>query len=246
MAEPKVRKSHDDVLSFLDDLDSYSAAAPRSGAPAPAPGSRGGPSPSAHPPASQPEDAQSVLDFLDEITQRSSTPTASIATKKPTLTSNSRPLSRAESKGNLTGAKTAVSDVAGRKSTESTRSARSVRGPVPTSAINPVFPDPAQAAAPAAPAAAEPAAGGWGWGSVFKQASSVLQQAKTVAEHARTAAEGSDLVKNLNQNIHYTVAGAAGQGEHAKKWGEGVLNYVKANGIEQLGTLTALAAGVRY
>ncbi|POW17793.1 hypothetical protein PSHT_06233 [Puccinia striiformis] len=83
MAEPKQRAAHDQVLSILDDLDSFT--------PPPKPQSNITSSSNNN---NSSGDAQSVLDFIDEITQRSSTPTPSINTKS---LNPSRPVSRVPS-----------------------------------------------------------------------------------------------------------------------------------------------------
>lgn len=214
MTEPtKPASARDDVLSFLDDLDSF----------APVPGtssttltkSTAGlpnqdsthlkPTPSNSIPKN--EDAQSVLDFLDEITQRSSTPTASIQTKKLTTSnSNTRSLSRKPS---------------------ATSIQTSSNGPSGSQSIEPPISSPA------------PASSGWGWGSVLKQATStVYNQAKTAAGQVQSVvgdpSMSSHLVKHLNSGLQNQLSG---QTETARKWKEGVMEYVKASGIDQLGQL---------
>ncbi|KAI9620687.1 hypothetical protein KEM48_008036 [Puccinia striiformis f. sp. tritici PST-130] len=87
MAEPKQRAAHDQVLSILDDLDSFT--------PPPKPQSNITSSSNNN---NSSGDAQSVLDFIDEITQRSSTPTPSINTKS---LNPSRPVSRVPSTSSL-------------------------------------------------------------------------------------------------------------------------------------------------
>ncbi|KAG6866817.1 hypothetical protein C0991_008753 [Blastosporella zonata] len=60
-----------------------------------------------------------------------------------------------------------------------------------------------------------PSAGGaWGWGSVWSTASAAIQQAKTVVD---------EQVKALPHN------------EHARKWGEGVIEYAKAAQLDKIG-----------
>ncbi|KAG7099485.1 hypothetical protein E1B28_001332 [Marasmius oreades] len=56
--------------------------------------------------------------------------------------------------------------------------------------------------------------GAWGWGSVWNTASVALQQARSVVD---------EQVKNLPNN------------EHAKKWGEGMIEYAKNAKIDKLG-----------
>ena len=86
-------------------------------------------------------------------------------------------------------------------------------GHVPTSSSGL---SPSQAAASkndGATKANEPSGGGWGWGSVWSSASTVLAQARNVVE---------EQVKTLPS-------------EPAKKWGEGVMTYVKATQLDKLG-----------
>lgn len=226
--QPKPLSSRQDVLSFLDDLDSFtpttkpptpSTTGTGSGAGAnpssPNDAQKLNPNPNNLPSsgsASKPEDAQSVLDFLDEITQRSSTPTASIQTKK--LNSLPHPLSRKPSSSSLTSPGPNPTTQA-RKSTDSTR---------------PTPPEPASVPASSG------GGGGWGWGSVLKQATSnVLNQAINAAGQVQSVvgdpSKSSDLVKHLNENLQTQFTG---QTETARKWKEGVMGYVKASGIDQL------------
>ncbi|KAI0961253.1 hypothetical protein AcW1_000386 [Taiwanofungus camphoratus] len=58
------------------------------------------------------------------------------------------------------------------------------------------------------------AAGGWGWGNVWSSASAAIQQARSVVD---------EQVKNLPKN------------EHARKWGEGVLEYARSAQLDKLG-----------
>ncbi|PLW05248.1 hypothetical protein PCANC_26890 [Puccinia coronata f. sp. avenae] len=222
MAESsKPRPSHDQVLSILDDLDSF-AAVPTTTTNAAnltknlkIQPSGTGSTKNSNNAAGNPGDAQSVLDFIDEITQRSSTPTASIATKK---LSSSRPVSRKPSSSSI-----------GRRSMES-------RPPEPEQAAQ-AGSSPTSSSAAAAAAAAAPSSSSWGWGSVLKHAtSSVLSQAKSAAGQVQSVvsdpAKSSEIVKSFNSNLHTQLSG---QSEAAKKWKEGVMGYVKASGIDQLG-----------
>ncbi|GAA5911023.1 hypothetical protein JCM8208_003960 [Rhodotorula glutinis] len=188
-------RNRDDVLQFLDSLDTYSnAPAPSKPPPASASstlprstsnhsalgsstsGTR--PAAAAHPPAqgsatagANAKEAQSVLDFLDEITQRSSTPTTATQPrpldKKPSVPAS---LGRSTSRNNLSGtaagtaAAAAASGAAAapRRSTDSVRSVRSggtaaggasVASPRSAAARTPASAS-AAATAPAAPAQA--------------------------------------------------------------------------------------------
>jgi len=58
--------------------------------------------------------------------------------------------------------------------------------------------------------------GSWGWGSVWTSASAAIQQAKTVVD---------EQVKNLPQ------------ADQAKKWSEGMMDYVKNAQLDKLGGL---------
>lgn len=62
------------------------------------------------------------------------------------------------------------------------------------------------------------AAGGWGWGSVWNTASTVIAQAKTVVD---------EQVKHLPN-------------EQAKKWGGGMMEYVKNAQLDKLGSLDSI------
>lgn len=77
--------------------------------------------------------------------------------------------------------------------------------------------DPTSDTAAASTSGTSPAQGaGWGWGSVWNTASAALAQAKEKVD---------EQVKNLEQN------------EQAKKWGEGMMSYVKQAQLDKLGKL---------
>ncbi|KAG8966654.1 hypothetical protein FRC05_002456 [Tulasnella sp. 425] len=81
--------------------------------------------------------------------------------------------------------------------------------------------DPASDTAAASTSGAAPATGaGWGWGSVWNTASAALAQAKEKVD---------EQVKNLEQN------------EQAKKWGEGMMSYVKQAQLDKLGIINVVA-----
>ncbi|KAI0336076.1 hypothetical protein GY45DRAFT_1291736 [Cubamyces sp. BRFM 1775] len=189
----KSKSKQQEALQFLDDLDNLAppADAPSSAAPA------------AQPPT---EGEAEVFAFIDEITQKSSEPPRSASVHID------RPLSRA-------GTPTV------RKSTERVKVGTPtplLPGSVPLSRTESSSSRVSVASTkqPEAPrqdsqaASAAPAAGGWGWGSVWSTASSALQQAKSVVD---------EQVKNLPKN------------EQARKWGEGVLEYAKAAQLDKLG-----------
>jgi hypothetical protein len=205
------RSHREDVLQFLDNLDSFEGdpkadsnttgnaqAGERTKA-----GSKASTS-SGAPPASG-EDAQSVLDFLDEIvTSRDRKPNPSLASnsgskRPPSVASASAAgatsgISRSSSRTTLRDATGASSG--NRKSTDSVRGSSYLTPSTPVNA--PASANAGSTAAQAAeklqeaplparsetPAAAT-AGGGWGWGSVWSQASTVIQQARTVAEEVR-------------------------------------------------------------
>ncbi|KAL8291707.1 hypothetical protein RQP46_001965 [Phenoliferia psychrophenolica] len=244
--ESKPRSSRDDVLSFLDSLDSYSTPTPSKAAPG-SPSSAaqttagtpaGAPSPASGgaPPVASAEEAQSVLDFLDEITQRSSTPTATVKAADPQhllakKSSHPAGLSRSTSKSNL-GASTGPG--ASRRSGESTRSRTSTDSPGPGESSRAEQQQQQQAA---------PAEGGWGWSSVWSQASSVVQQASVIAQQARNVAEEQVKTASTNaaglaggiEGIRGGVMKALGENEQAKKWSEGVIEYARGAHLDQLG-----------
>ncbi|CEQ39079.1 SPOSA6832_00582 [Sporobolomyces salmonicolor] len=226
--------NRDDVLQFLDSLDAYSGTPPKPSSASTVPRSASsstlpakGPPSSTVPPSSSTTaisapgnaaEAQSVLDFLDEITQRSSTPTTSVKPGEAGARS-SLPggLSRSASRNNLAGGSPAVGAAAPpRRSTDSVRSQR---------------------------IAAPSAQGGWGWSSVWSSASNVVQQASHVVQQARTVAE--EQVKTATQSSGGIAGGlgglgeglmkALGENEQAKKWSEGVMGLAKGAHLDQLG-----------
>ncbi|GAA6021975.1 hypothetical protein JCM11491_000314 [Sporobolomyces phaffii] len=184
------RSNRDDVLQFLDSLDAYSGQPNPAGAgqapPAPAHASSGLPRSSStssslvaqsHPPSasgvSQPppksaQEAQSVLDFLDEITSKTTSPPppprTSTDRRPPSSSSAAAPnpaggMRTATSRSNLSqiaqGASTTSPAAASRKSTDSVRSQRSATTPASTSspaaAVNRTLPTFASTATAAGP-----------------------------------------------------------------------------------------------
>ena len=181
-------------------------------------------------------EAQSVLDFLDEITQRSSTPTAAVP-PKPLAGSPAGaraapgPISRSSSRSQL--AQAAAAGIPARRSTDSQRAPASP-SPRPVSS-------PAAGAADKAPEAA--AGGGWGWGSVFATATAAVQVASSVAAQARTVAEEQLSSAQQHAAQYGGVSGvgeglmkALGENEQAKKWGTGVMEYARGAHLDQLGS----------
>lgn len=208
-------------MDFLDSLDSYSTPEAKTSATsasyssdlaAPVPTGTALVTPNS-------EDAQSVLDFLDEITQRSSAPTPPI-----------NPLTRRESRTNVLSAAVATP----RRSGESSRS-------VVTPKLEAATLPESTSGKSAAPVVAE-AEGGWGWGSVWSQATNVVQQASQIAQQARTAAEEQVRAAQTNAAGLGGIGGlsegfmkALGENEQAKKWSEGVMEYAKGAHLDQLG-----------
>ena len=191
------RSHREDVLHFLDDLDSFDApAAASAGVPsqikanggASTPKSSTGASttastaaPSGGASAGGSEDPQSVLDFLDEIvTRRAPTASSSVSSnpkKAGTLNAASAGnISRSGSRGTM-------------RDKASYLTPRDQLSPSPSAAATTAATTGTSTAAlaaeklEAAPSIAQSeSAGGWGWGSVWSQASNMVQQARTVAE----------------------------------------------------------------
>lgn len=224
------------VLQFLDTLDSYSAPPAASGANLSAATDT---LVTTKPPVSNPENAQSVLDFLDEITQRSSTPTATV---QPSPRRAVTPLSSSITPGpSTTLSRSSSGSLAGipRRSGESLRTRPSVTAsPAPAEPIAAPAPVTVEQLS-AAPAAAE---GGWGssWSSVWTSATTIVQQARTVAEEqVKTAANASSITAGIG-GIGEGLMKALGENEQAKKFGEGVISYAKAAHLDKLGACDRL------
>lgn len=199
----KSKSKQQEALQFLDDLDNL----------APPSASGGAPLPSSTQPAGSTEGEAEVFAFIDEITQKSSEPSARSSAHID------RPLSRA-------GTPTV------RKSTERVK----VGTPAPllpgapplsrtessSSRVNVGLSSRIDSSTPAQEAqtltsAPLPGGGGWGWGSVWSTASTAFQQARSVVD---------EQVKNLPKN------------EQARKWGEGMLEYAKNAQLDKLGAFT--------
>ena len=175
----KSKSKQEEALQLLDQLDSLSTApvarSPGRASTDSARQSAGEPPP---PPNSAPnEDAADVLQFIDEITQKSSEPT--------------RTASRA---GTPTGTV--------RRTTERIR----VGSPAPslharegTSASATAAP--VRKASPEAAQAQTQGQGGWGWGSVWTSASAALQQAKSAVEENVKALPNNEQAKKWSEGV---------------------------------------------
>jgi len=265
-SHPYSSSNRDDVLQFLDSLDNYSPQSSTGGAPSKSslPRSTSNstlpssslPSTTATPPPKNAKEAQSVLDFLDEITATTSSgggaapPSSSSRTSIDQSTRRTTPsttgIGRTTSRSNISQVAAGQSPVAGagRKSTESVRSTRSLvnqpststptshsnerNSPVPTSRAIPsqlntptrptsTLPEPSQPSPSPSPAPAQPQqSGGWGWSSVWSTASTAINQASALAQQARTAAE--EQVKHAAQQAQ-SGGGFPGEGLMKAAWG---------------------------
>ncbi|SCZ92032.1 BZ3500_MvSof-1268-A1-R1_Chr5-3g08293 [Microbotryum saponariae] len=182
-------------------------------------------------------EAQSVLDFLDEITQRSSTPTHPVQARPlpaPRTTGGGpAPSSLSRSTSRTSIQSTASSAPPPRRSTDSVRSTRipasnssnALSTSPPTHQQNLSSFTTTHATAPSSNdgAAANNNAGGWGWSSMWSQASNVVQQASHVVAHARTVAEEQVLsaTQQAKEGGLSSLPGglikALGENEQAKK-----------------------------
>ena len=207
------------VLQFLDDLDSFS---PTPGQAATAGPSSAEPTAASHAP-DNPAEAQSVLDFLDELTQRSATPVAPVPPRASLDRKNSRGSLRANTPNAGTASSQSNSPAVGLSSRPT--SGLGIRAEQ-ASPISPAVASSSAQHEADSPAAAAGGAGAWGWSSVWSSASNVMKQAREVAEEnlAKTGV-------NLPQSV---LAISNSQQENAKKWTEGVLGMVKGVDVEKL------------
>jgi hypothetical protein len=182
----------EDVMQFLDSLDSIPAAPGVSKSKQPA-------STANAPAAAATGEAAEALAFLDELTQQSSRPTR-VLTPGPRVrnaadaarkSGNASPAPAANKAGTPT-----ITPSASNISASSSTNAESVRPSASTS--------------------------GWGWGSVWNTASAAIAQAKTVVE------EQAKILPN----------------DQAKKWGEGMITYVKQTQLDKLGSSPFIIASI--
>jgi hypothetical protein len=141
-----------------------------------------------------------ALAFLDEITQKSSEPTKASPAPIPKPTERIR-LSVGNSQ---------------RRSVDSSRATTPLSRVPPSST-----PPPNVSATQPAVDSAAPAAGAWGWGSVWNSASAALQQAKSVVEEQA-------------KNLPPMPTAAAARTEQARKWSEGMIEYVKTTQLDKI------------
>lgn len=173
--------------------------------PAPPPVSRkSGSSPAPPGPVVEGEGAD-ALAFLDEITQKSLEPTKSTPAPVPKAAERIR-LSVPNNP---------------RRSVESSRATTPLSRLPATSTPPPSVPAGQDATAKDA-ASAPSGAGAWGsWGSVWNSASAALQQARTVVEEQA-------------KHLPPMPTAAAARTEQARKWGEGMVEYVKNTQFDKL------------
>jgi hypothetical protein len=204
MAKSKTKA--EEALQFLDDLDNLNASAtapPSSSGSSKNLSAKGGGVPvtvksNTDPNANNAGDPGDVLKFIDEITLKSSEPTA--------------PLERPSSRASL-----ATPQGTMRRATERVRvgSPAPPSVPAPGSAGSASTTGKAEGSASATPGDTKTEAGegeqqatsGWGWGSVWSSASAAIQQARTAVDEGR---------KHLPMPTN----------EQAMKWREGVLSRV--------------------
>ncbi|KAG8708754.1 hypothetical protein FRC08_018721 [Ceratobasidium sp. 394] len=145
-----------------------------------------------------------ALAFLDEITQKSSEPT------KSTPAPVSKPTERIRlSVGNNP-----------RRSVESSR-ATTPLSRVPPAGTPPVASSSLPTDTPAAAAAPTEGSASWGWGSVWTSASAALQQARSVVEEQA-------------KHLPPIPSVATARTEQARKWGEGMMEYVKTAQFDKI------------
>lgn len=235
MSAAPTRSSRDELLGFLDDLDSYATPLP------PTSLSTSSSVTNLHPTASNTtaatsdlssktaDEAQSVLNFLDEMTKRSSTPTSTKGDSIAPRRSITPGLTRAG-----TGMITPLGS--SRRSGESVRS-RGSPAYTPTT-LNDPSSSTLHGSEPIVAATVAPATdGGWGWSSVWSSATAIAQQARTVAEEqVKTVSGGAPSLTAGIGGLGGGLMKALGENEQAKKWGEGVIQYAKAAQLDKLGT----------
>jgi hypothetical protein len=194
----KASSKQQEALQLLDDLDNLSGSVPAPVAATPVE------------PAPATGHAADVLAFIDEVTQKSSEPTKSAASRI-TL---SRPSSRSSN----------TPSTLKKKSFEASRaatplSATSATAPATSSPPASAVPSPNPAARQSPEPSPQPSTSGWGWGAVWSSTTAAIQQARTVVD---------DQVKTLSAN------------EQARKLQEGVLGYVKTANLDKIGNFLSL------
>ncbi|KAH7104527.1 maintenance of telomere capping protein 1 [Auriculariales sp. MPI-PUGE-AT-0066] len=207
----KGKDSTADALQLLDDFD-VSADTPKKAAGTGA-GADG--------------EAAEALAFLDELTttKPASGTAAAVAAKASII----RPSSRAS-----------IAAPTQRRSLESSRAAiAAARSGSPAPASDRASPSthtpPPEAATSQAQAQG---GGGWGWGSVWSAASAAQKAATAAVQQAqRVVDEQVKQLPNSIQNLPATMPRPnipAGYDEQARRWGEGVMGYVKNAQLDKL------------
>lgn len=171
----------------------------------------------------QPGNEADALAFLDEITQKS----------QVASTARSTPPSIGLSAGrSLSSTPRTASRISLRKGADGnvsiSRSASPAFGkaeaPTPAASTNSGANSSQAAAGAGASGTSPPSGGSWGWSSVWSSASAAVKQARTVVD---------EQVKNLPVTIPNVPIP---NNEQAKKWSEGMLEYVKTTQLDKIGS----------
>lgn len=153
----------------------------------------------------QPPNEAEALAFLDEITQKSSEPTRTTVSAAQPRTVTPRTSSRISLRKGADGVSRSASPAPLAAAHAHTTSVSAASGRSSGETSR------------GASSTSDPSTGGgvaWGWGSVWSSASAAVKQARSVVD---------EQVKNLPKN------------EQAKKWSEGMMEYVKNAQLEKLG-----------
>lgn len=229
-----------EALRFLDDLDSLNADTVA----VTMPSTDANPSNVVdHPPSTATpgstagagkENEADALAFLDEITQKSmavAQPSSSVPSHRSTPP-HSIGLAAGRS---LSSTPRTASRISLRKGADGSASLSRSGSPAPgrvdvvpttglSSATTPSGGAASMITAPGGSAASPAGTGGWGWSSVWSTASAAVKQARTVVD---------EQVKNLPVSIPNV---SMPNNEQAKKWSEGMLDYVKNTQLDKLGS----------
>jgi hypothetical protein len=196
-----------EAQQFLQDLDNFDSVSPSTAKPAQGGKSKVGKA-----------DAADAIAFLDEITQKSSEPTP-----RTTTGHLERPVSRS-------------STPSLRKSTER------VRMGVPAAAMGGGSPRPesAPSSKPSTPKTEAPpkvpAAGGWGWGSVWSTANTVMQQAKSVVDEQVKNLPANGVLEYAKNAQEYAKNAQEYAKSSAQEYAKSAQEYAKTTQLDKLGT----------